>query len=138
MVVFCIDGNTGDLAGGVLVVTRLQDHGSAHNGLGDWLLQRVSALYIAGYLVYLAIWFTLFPVNNYQAWLLWFGSDIVRASFGVFVISLVAHAWVGMRSVYMDYLHPFWLRFLVTSATAIGLLVLLLWSAKILLETQIP
>lgn len=138
MVVFCIDGNTGDLAGGVLVVARPQDHGSAHNGLGDWLLQRVSALYIVGYLVYLAIWFTLFPVNSYQAWLLWFGSGIVRASFGVFIISLVVHSWVGMRSVYMDYLHPFWLRFLVTSATAIGLLVLLLWSARILLETQIP
>ncbi|MBE9516620.1 MAG: succinate dehydrogenase, hydrophobic membrane anchor protein [Proteobacteria bacterium] len=119
-------------------MTRPHDPGSAHNGLGEWLLQRISALYIAGFLIYLAIWFTLYPVNNYQAWLQWFGSGVVRASFGVFIISLVAHAWVGMRSVYMDYVPIFWLRFVVSSATAIGLMVLLLWFARILLETRIP
>ena len=72
MAVFCINGTAGSVAGSVLVVTRPQDHGSAHNGLGEWLVQRVSAIYIAGFLAYLAVWFTLYPVNNYQAWLLWF------------------------------------------------------------------
>lgn len=112
--------------------------GSAHSGLGEWLVQRLSALYIGGFLIYLAIWFTLYPIHTYQAWLEWFGSGVIRASFGVFVISLMAHSWVGMRSVYMDYLKPVWLRFLVASVTAVGLLVLLLWFTRVLLETRIP
>lgn len=120
------------------MVRRAYNLGSAHSGLAEWLLQRISSLYIGGFAIYLAVWFSLYPVHTYHDWLQWFGSGVVRAAFGVFVISLLAHAWVGMRSVYMDYLKPMWLRFLVNSFTAIGLLVLLLWVARILLETSIP
>jgi len=123
---------------GMLVVKRVQFLGSSRSGLGEWLVQRMSALYIAGFLLYLIIRFSADPVADYDAWLQWFGNGMVRAAFGVFGLSLVAHSWVGMRSVYLDYLHPFWLRLTVTGLTGASLLALLVWMGRLLVETRIP
>ena len=57
----------------------------------------------------------------------------VRLAWAIFILSILVHAWVGMRSIYLDYLHPLWLRFSVTLFTAFGLLALGLWAAQILL-----
>ncbi|MEW6332310.1 MAG: succinate dehydrogenase, hydrophobic membrane anchor protein, partial [Pseudomonadota bacterium] len=58
---------------------------------------------------------------------------IVRLAWGLFILSLLIHAWIGMRSIYLDYLHPLWLRSGVSLLTALGLLALGLWAARILL-----
>jgi len=114
-------------------VTRFRGLGSAHAGPVEWLLQRVSSLYMAGFVVYLILRFAVSPVPDYAAWKGWFTAGIVRLAWALFILSLLVHAWVGLRSIYMDYLHPVWLRFSVSLLTAFGLLALGLWSAQILL-----
>jgi succinate dehydrogenase / fumarate reductase membrane anchor subunit len=54
-------------------------------------------------------------------------------AWAIFILSILVHAWIGMRSIYLDYLHPLWLRFSVSLFTALGLLALGLWTARILL-----
>lgn len=107
--------------------------GSAHAGLGEWLVQRATSVYLAGFLVYLVLRFAIDPLPDYAAWHAWFGQGPVRIAWGLFFLSLLLHAWVGMRSVYMDYLHSAGLRVAATFLTGFGLLALALWAAQILI-----
>lgn len=108
--------------------------GSTRSGLGEWLVQRLSAVYMLIYSIYLLFDFATAPAYDYQTWKLWFASGVERLALALFFLSLLLHAWIGMRSVFMDYVKPFWLRFSVTLLTATGLLLLGLWSVQILLQ----
>jgi succinate dehydrogenase membrane anchor subunit len=112
---------------------RARPSGSAHTGLTEWFLQRVSSIYMAGFVVYVAVSLSFSPVHDYLAWRSWFSVGPMRLAWALFFLSVLVHAWVGLRSVYMDYLHPPWLRFGILLLTAFGLLALGLWSAQILL-----
>jgi len=112
---------------------RTKAGAAAHRGTTEWLVQRISSLYLAGFVVAVALYFSLSPAPDYAAWRTWFGSGPIRIAWALFFASLLAHAWVGLRSVYMDYLHPLWLRFTATALTAFALLALGLWAAEILL-----
>jgi succinate dehydrogenase / fumarate reductase membrane anchor subunit len=50
----------------------------------------------------------------------------------VFVVVLLAHAWVGVRDVVMDYVHPVALRVLVLSLLVLYFTGLGVWVARIL------
>jgi succinate dehydrogenase / fumarate reductase, membrane anchor subunit len=114
-------------------VTRARSLGSAHRGLTAFLVQRVTSIYLAVFTVYLLVYLILYPVNDYAAWSAYFSSGFVRLVWAMFFASLFAHAWVGMRSIYMDYLHATWLRFTVSLVTAFGLIALAFWAAEILI-----
>lgn len=107
--------------------------GSARRGLGEWLVQRVTALYLAGFVIYAVVQFALYPIPDHAAWRTYFASGGVRLGWALLFLSLLLHAWVGLRSIYMDYLHPLWLRFAVTVATAALLLALGLWAGRLFL-----
>jgi succinate dehydrogenase / fumarate reductase membrane anchor subunit len=112
--------------------------GSAHAGLGEWLVQRATSIYLAGFLVYLALRFALDPLpDDHASFRAWFAQGAVRIAWGLFFLSLLAHAWVGLRSIYMDYLHRTGLRVAVTFLTGFGLLALALWAANILLDAAL-
>lgn len=119
-----------------MFVRHLRATGSAHAGLMEWLLQRISSLYMAGFVVYLILRFVVAPAADYAAWKSWFAAGVVRLAWALFVLSLLVHAWVGLRSIYMDYLHPVWLRFSISLLTAFGLLAMGLWFAQILLAVN--
>ena len=114
-------------------MSRARSAGSAHAGVTEWLLQRVTSLYMGGFVIYATVHFSLLPVHDYAAWKAWFAMGYVRIAWALFLASILIHAWVGMRSIYLDYLHPLWLRFSVTLLTALGLLALTLWAAEILM-----
>ena len=112
---------------------RARSAGSAHAGVTEWLLQRVTSLYMGGFVIYAIVHFSLLPVHDHAAWKAWFAMGYVRIAWALFLSSILIHAWIGMRSIYLDYLHPLWLRFSVTLLTALGLLALTLWAAEILI-----
>lgn len=114
-------------------MSHVRSAGSAHAGLTEWLLQRVTSLYMGGFVVYVIVHLSQSPVRDHAAWKAWFAMGYVRIAWALFLASILMHAWVGLRSIYLDYLHPFWLRFSVTLLTALGLLALALWAARILL-----
>ena len=86
------------------------------------------------FVLYLVLRFAIAPIDVYGAWKMWFASAAVRIGFALFFASALLHAWVGMRSVFMDYVKPMWLRFVVQLVTATVLLILTLWVAEILLS----
>jgi succinate dehydrogenase / fumarate reductase membrane anchor subunit len=108
--------------------------GSAHRGLGEWVLQRLSAIYLAGFTLWLVLRIGYGPPAGYAAWKAWFaGSGGVRLAFGLFFLAVLVHAWVGLRSVMLDYLKRLWLRYAAQAFVGTGLLVLAFWAAQILL-----
>ncbi len=107
--------------------------GSARSGLGEWLIQRLTALYMAGFGVLALVYLLMSPRPDYVQWQAWLSGGGVRIALVLFFLSALAHAWIGMRSVYMDYLRPAWLRFTLLSLTLLALLAQGVWVGDILL-----
>ncbi len=107
--------------------------GSARSGLGEWLAQRLTALYMAGFGVFALVYLLISPPPNYAHWQAWFSGGVVRIALVLFFFSALTHAWIGLRSVYMDYVRPAWLRFSVLFLTLLALLAQGVWVGNILL-----
>lgn len=107
--------------------------GSARSGLGEWLLQRITALYMAAFGLVAAAYLLAAPLADYAQWQAWLSGDVVRISLVLFFVSALVHAWIGLRSIYMDYLRPAWLRFSVLFLTLLALLAQGIWAGNILL-----
>lgn len=105
---------------------------SSHSGLGEWLFQRLSAIYLGLFILYVVLRFWLWPIDDFNAWQDWFTSPLVRVVWLLAFTSLLAHAWIGIRSVFLDYLKPFRLRFSVSVISATGLLACGFWVIDIL------
>lgn len=115
-------------------MSRARPLGAAHRGVAAFLVQRATSLYLGAFTVYVIVRFIAAPIDSYDAWAGYFAGGGVRLAWALFVASLLAHAWTGLRSIYMDYLpHTGW-RFGVSLATAFGLIALAIWAAQILVQ----
>ncbi|MEZ5540551.1 MAG: succinate dehydrogenase, hydrophobic membrane anchor protein [Pseudomonadota bacterium] len=103
------------------------------DGLRTWLLQRVSAVYLAGFLVYVLLHFALNPRPDYFAWRAWLSHPPVSVAAAGFVLALLVHGWVGLRDVTLDYVHPLGLRLTVLTAIAFLLIGCGLWAMRVLI-----
>lgn len=115
------------------MVTRyMKSPVGAHYGLGDWLLQRLSAVVMLLYtLAFLAIVLTHQP-DSYADWKMMFSTGFVRVGTMLFFIALLYHAWIGMRDILMDYVRATGIRLALQTIVALVLLLYLVWSASIL------
>jgi succinate dehydrogenase / fumarate reductase, membrane anchor subunit len=103
----------------------------AHYGLRDWLMQRITALVMAVYLVLLAGYLLMQSYLDYDVWTALFSSQVVRTFTMLFLLSLFYHAWVGMRDIVMDYVKPAWIRLSIHVLVIIALLLYSMWSVEI-------
>ena len=104
----------------------------AHYGTRGWLLQRLTAFFMAIYTVgFVACLLWHVPANQAD-WKALFGGPVVRVSTMFFFAALLYHAWIGMRDILMDYVKPTGLRLTLMSAVAATLVVYLIRSASIL------
>jgi succinate dehydrogenase / fumarate reductase membrane anchor subunit len=104
----------------------------AHFGLRDWLMQRITAVVMAVYSVFMAGWLLLHPNVNYEAWTGLFASNVVRSFSLLFLIAVFLHAWVGMRDIVMDYIKFASLRMLIHVTVILTLIMYAIWSVQIL------
>jgi len=72
------------------------------SGLSDWLLQRVSGVILLAW--FLCIGATLVGGVDYAAWSSMFESTPMKVFTLLAILSLAAHAWIGMWAVGTDYL----------------------------------
>lgn len=103
----------------------------AHYGLRDWLIQRVTAGVMALYSLFMA-GFLLTRPRTFEAWQGLFGYFPVRLATLVFLLCVFAHAWVGMRDIFMDYVHHTVLRLALHVGVLLALAAYALWAAQIL------
>ncbi len=103
------------------------------HGLRPWLIQRVSALYIALFVIYVGLTLAAAGAVGYEQWRDWLYHPVNVIAVGLFIIALLMHAWVGMRDIILDYLHNTLVRMAAFTLVIVVLLGSGLWSAKILL-----
>lgn len=101
------------------------------NGWQDWILQRVTALFIGLYAVFmLGFWFIF--GNQYGSWQILFSlSSVCYATMLVF-FAVLAHAWIGLWIVCTDYLKSAVIRLLVLIAIYCALVFYFIWAIQIL------
>ena len=104
----------------------------AHYGLRDWLIQRISAVLMALCSVALVVYLLLQPRLDYDIWTGLFSSQAIRALSLMFMISLLYHAWIGVRDVVMDYVKPAGARLVFHVLVILALLFYAIWSVQIL------
>lgn len=102
-------------------------------GLRAWLVQRVSAVYMLFFILFLLFHFLLDPPHSYLAWHGWMRNPGVGIATLVFFTALLLHTWVGIRDVLMDYVHPLALRVSALALLGLGLIALAAWVVRILL-----
>jgi len=107
------------------------------SGLKAWLLQRVTAVYIALFMVYFFGSLLFCSPNGYTEWQSWMGSRGMAIGTSLFFLAVIGHAWVGVRDVIIDYVHPFPVRLGALIAVAVGLLAMALWVVRILLTGSV-
>ena len=103
------------------------------SGLKAWMLQRVSAVYMALFLVYFLGVLLICEPQGYVEWHAWLTSTTMSLATATFFLALLGHAWVGMRDVFIDYIKSFALRLTLLTLLALGLLMMALWVLRILL-----
>ncbi len=106
-------------------------------GLIAWFTQRVSAIYIAIFSLYLLYVFIACPPENYQQWHTFVTQPMISVSSVLFFAALMIHAWIGVRDVVIDYVHPFAIRLTILSMVMIGLMTCGLWALQILTVTYL-
>lgn len=104
----------------------------AVTGLRAWLVQRMSAVYMLFFIIFLLTHFVLDPPKSYPAWRDWMLSPGVNISASVFFAALLAHTWVGIRDVIMDYVHPIAVRVIALALLGLGLTGVGAWVIRIL------
>lgn len=83
----------------VTAVTNL-----GRSGLYDWLIQRVSAVIMAVYTVFIVAYIVITPELSFEQWQGLFGQLWMRVFTLMTLLSIVAHAWIGLWAVLTDYI----------------------------------
>ncbi|SRR6056297_570672 len=82
------------------MVTAVTSFG--RSGLSDWLLQRVTGVILLLWFVYIGV--VLLGGVDYNTWDALFERTWMKIFTLLAILSLAAHAWIGMWSVGTDYL----------------------------------
>lgn len=107
------------------------------SGLKAWALQRATAIYIAAFIVYLLAVLLSDAPKDYSAWRDWFADPIMGIATLVFVLMVLLHAWVGVRDVLIDYVHPTALRVSLLALVALTLVGCGLWASQSLILVRL-
>lgn len=104
-------------------------------GLQDWLIQRISAIVMLSYMLFILSYLLLGKLMqdlHYESWHLLFLNPTMRLASLIALISLVMHTWVGLWTVSTDYIKSVILRLAVQILVAIYLFSNLVWGITIL------
>ncbi len=103
-----------------------------NNGLRDWLIQRVSALVLAVYTIFLLSFIIMHPNLDFATWQTLFAHPVMRIGSAVVLLNLILHAWIGLWTVSTDYLKSTVLRLSFQMFVALLLLASFIWGIDIL------
>lgn len=101
-------------------------------GLREWIVQRLTAIYMAFYLVFLVGYITFHPAFSFDSWkgfshLVW-----IETANMLFLVCMLWHAWIGIWTVITDYLKQPAIRMIVQALVILVLVACLVWGAEII------
>lgn len=96
-------------------------------GFRPWLFQRISAVYMLGFMLAFFVAMISCPPSDYQAWREWFANPVMWMGTAMFFVGLFIHVWIGLRDVILDYIHNMPIRLLLLVGLGTFLIGLTLW-----------
>lgn len=110
--------------------------GLTKSGMKDWFIQRITAVLMAAYLIIL-IGFLMnhyfnFGNLDYVFFMKIFNTLFFKISTFIFILFLLFHAWIGVWTIFTDYIHCSVLRGVLFTLIFLAMLSCALWGAVIL------
>jgi succinate dehydrogenase / fumarate reductase membrane anchor subunit len=109
----------------------------AHYGTLDFIAQRITAVILALYTIVLLVGILVMPGFTYENWKALFSFHVFALPLGQMLVtlafvSLIWHAWIGVRDIWMDYIRPVGVRLLMQVLTILWLVGSLVYFAQII------
>ncbi|MBL4794017.1 MAG: succinate dehydrogenase, hydrophobic membrane anchor protein [Pseudomonadales bacterium] len=104
----------------------------SRSGLTDWIVQRLTAVILALYVVVITGYFICTPEFTFEGWQAFMSCLPMKIFTLLAVISIAAHAWVGLWTIATDYIKPVAFRSVFLIACAIANFVYVVWAFQIL------
>ena len=105
--------------------------GLTTNGVRDWLIQRCTAILILAYVSYMVYFFVTEAPVSFVALSQLFDSLVMKVSSTLVALSITWHAWIGVWTVFTDYVKSASLRLALQVSVVVLLLAYLVWAIKI-------
>jgi succinate dehydrogenase / fumarate reductase membrane anchor subunit len=112
------------------MVTSVTNFG--RSGLYDWLMQRISALVLGIYTIFIVIYLLYYPELTYTQWKALFSNTAMRIFSLMALLSLGAHTWIGLWSVSTDYIKPMAYRFTFQLIVGGSMFAYTVWGVQLL------
>ncbi len=106
--------------------------GLGRSGLQDWLIQRVTAIILSTYLIFLTIFFLQHSELDYETWQALHRTPWMRYANLLAIMSLLMHGWIGIWTVLTDYVKLTQLRFFLEIFILLALLWCFVWGVQII------
>jgi succinate dehydrogenase / fumarate reductase membrane anchor subunit len=104
----------------------------AHYGTRDWIAQRATAILMAVFTLVVVVQVLLPGPMSYDKWGGIFSHQWMKVLTFVTIVSLLYHAWVGMRDIWMDYIKPVGVRLTLQVLTIVWLVGCAGWALQVL------
>lgn len=106
--------------------------GVNHQGLTDWVIQRASAILMAVYSIWLIGYMVCHPGMTYGEWHHLFSLVSMKIATILFIVAILFHAWIGIWTIFTDYVKCYVLRCVLNSLVILTLAACFVWAVMIL------
>lgn len=106
--------------------------GVNHQGLREWVIQRISAIVLAAYFLGLFGYFICHSDLTFPEWHYLFSRTWMKVFTMLTLTGLLFHAWIGMWTIFTDYIKPYVLRAIVDAFVILSLAACFYWGLLIL------
>ncbi len=104
----------------------------SHQGLRDWVIQRVSAIMIAAFTIGLIGWMVCHPDLSFAEWHNLFAQSWMKVATILSLLAIMAHAWIGIWTIFTDYVKCTVLRAALNVVVFLSLAACFIWCVRIL------
>lgn len=105
---------------------------TSHSGLREWKIQRITAIYMAIFSVWFIGYLVCHPGISFAEWHSFYSHQLVKVGTILFIASILYHAWIGMWTIFTDYVKSFVIRCALEFLMLLMLLACLAWGFLIL------
>lgn len=103
-----------------------------HRGFHEWVVQRISAVLIGIYTVFVVFFLICHAPLHYISWQMLFAHPAMKIATLFVLIAILWHAWIGLWTVFTDYVKNRAIRLLLEIGVIFLLISYLVWCLKIL------
>ena len=104
---------------------------SSVKGLRDFIIQRVSAVYLAVYAVLMFAYLASHPHLDYQTWKHLFSIFWVQMATIICLVAIMLHAWIGIWTIITDYVKCSIARPVLQLLVIFALVIFFIWGVEI-------